>query len=144
MRPWTVIVLSDYGRDREAYQAYDLLFDPELPARNLPIKNTYVLRIHAIQAFFEWACLHLGKGDRSSVRSDLSQPAANTGQRDRQLRMAEMVEAVLSDPAMRGDFSRYLSRALNISERAVDDVLWSRSQTGADLRSAHAATTNSF
>ena len=125
MRPWTVIVLSDYGRDREAYQAYDLLFDPELPSRNLPIKNTYVLRVHAIQAFFEWIGLHLGKADKSSVRSDLSQPAANAGQRHRQLRMAEMVESVLSDPAMRGDFSRHLSRALNISERAVNDLLWS-------------------
>ena len=28
MRPWTVVVLSDYGRDRLAYQGYDLLFDP--------------------------------------------------------------------------------------------------------------------
>ena len=57
MRPWTVIVLSDYGRDREAYQAYDLLFDPELPARNLPIRNTYVLRVHAIQAFLRLGSL---------------------------------------------------------------------------------------
>ena len=31
MRPWTVVVLSDYGRDRLAYQAYDQLFDPETP-----------------------------------------------------------------------------------------------------------------
>jgi hypothetical protein len=30
MRPWTVVVLSDFGRDRLAYQGYDLLFDPEL------------------------------------------------------------------------------------------------------------------
>ena len=34
MRPWTVVVLSDYGRDRLAYQGYDLLFDPRSkPAR---------------------------------------------------------------------------------------------------------------
>ena len=30
-RPWTVVALSDYGRDRLAYQAYDTLFSPELP-----------------------------------------------------------------------------------------------------------------
>ena len=125
MRPWTVIVLSDYGRDREAYQAYDLLFDPELPARSLPVRNTYVLRVHAIQAFFEWVGLHLGKGVKSSVRSDLSQPARHANQRTRQFGIAELIESVLSDPATRRDFSRYVSRALGISERAVDEVLWS-------------------
>jgi hypothetical protein len=30
MRPWTVVVLSDYGRDRIAYQGYDILFNPIL------------------------------------------------------------------------------------------------------------------
>ena len=124
MRPWTVIVLSDYGRDREAYQAYDLLFDPELPARSLPVRNTYVLRAHAIQAFFEWVGLHLGKV-KSSVRADLSQPTSHEGKRRRQFRIADLVESVLSDPAKRRDFSRYVARALGISERAVDEVLWS-------------------
>ena len=124
MRPWTVIVLSDYGRDREAYQAYDLLFDPELPARSLPVRNTYVLRVHAIQALFEWVGLHLGKA-KSSVRSDLSQPTSDGKKRHRQLRIADLIESVLSDPTTRRDFSRYVSRALDISERAVDEVLWS-------------------
>ena len=29
MRPWTAIVLSDYGRDRMSFQSYEQLFDPE-------------------------------------------------------------------------------------------------------------------
>ena len=36
MRPWTAIVLSDYGRDRAAYQAYDALFDPSLSRAEPP------------------------------------------------------------------------------------------------------------
>ena len=32
-RPWTIVVLSDYGRDRLAYQAYDQLFDPSWRSR---------------------------------------------------------------------------------------------------------------
>ena len=28
MRPWTITVLSDFGRDRSTYQSYDRLFDP--------------------------------------------------------------------------------------------------------------------
>ena len=39
MRPWTVVVLSDYGRDRIAYQSYDQLFSPNLPARQLALHN---------------------------------------------------------------------------------------------------------
>lgn len=50
MRPWTVVVLTDYGRDRLAYQAYDQLFDPELPARQLPLSNRYVQRMQAVYA----------------------------------------------------------------------------------------------
>lgn len=125
MRPWTVIVLSDYGRDREAYQAYDLLFDPELPARSLPVRNTYVLRVHAIQAFFEWASLQLRKFGRSSVRSDSSGPTPRQDQRLRQLRIANLVESVLSNRARRRDLSNYLGRALGIPPRDVDELLWS-------------------
>lgn len=60
MRPWTIVVLSDYGRDRLAYQAYDQLFDPELPARQLPMANRYVQRMQAVYALLDilgdWTC----------------------------------------------------------------------------------------
>ena len=39
MRPWAVVVLSDYGRDRLAFQAYDTLADPVVPPINLPTKH---------------------------------------------------------------------------------------------------------
>lgn len=54
IRPWTIVVLSDYGRDRLAYQAYDQLFDPELPPRSLPLQNRYVQRIQAVFALLEY------------------------------------------------------------------------------------------
>ena len=52
-RPWTVVVLSDYGRDRMAYQAYEQLFDPELPPRELPLSNRYVQRMQAVYALLD-------------------------------------------------------------------------------------------
>jgi hypothetical protein len=52
-RPWTVVVLSDYGRDRMAYQAYEELFDPELPPRALPLSNRYVQRMQAVFALLD-------------------------------------------------------------------------------------------
>jgi DEAD/DEAH box helicase/Helicase conserved C-terminal domain len=50
MRPWTIMVLSDYGRDRLAYQAYEQFFDPELPPRELPLSNRYIRRMQAAYA----------------------------------------------------------------------------------------------
>lgn len=53
MRPWTMVVLTDYGRDRLAYQAYDQLFDPELPPRQLPLANRYVQRMQSVYALLD-------------------------------------------------------------------------------------------
>ena len=65
-RPWTVVVLSDYGRDRLAYQAYDSLFAPELPARRLPVGNRSVLKMQGTQALLDWLALKLASRDVAS------------------------------------------------------------------------------
>jgi hypothetical protein len=54
MRPWTLMVLSDYGRDRLAYQAYEQYFDPLLPGRMLPLSNRYVLRMQAVYTLIDY------------------------------------------------------------------------------------------
>ena len=41
-RPWTVAVLSDYGRDRLAFQSYETILDPSVPPKNLPLGNQSV------------------------------------------------------------------------------------------------------
>jgi len=38
-RPWMVTVLSDYGRDRLAFQSYERLLDPLLTAQRLPTQD---------------------------------------------------------------------------------------------------------
>ena len=47
MRPWTVVVLSDYGRDRLAFQAYEALFDPKVQPSHLPVRNRVILKMQA-------------------------------------------------------------------------------------------------
>jgi hypothetical protein len=59
MRPWTVVVLSDYGRDRTAYQSYDRLFSPTLPPRHLPLANRAVLRMQAAFTLCDWLAWRL-------------------------------------------------------------------------------------
>ena len=47
MRPWTVVVLSDFGRDRLAFQSYETLFDPVVPRVALPLRNRSILKMQA-------------------------------------------------------------------------------------------------
>jgi hypothetical protein len=75
MRPWTIMVLSDYGRDRLAYQAYEQFFDPELPPRDLPLGNRYVQRMQAVYAMLDYLGLQMQNGlPRGSIWQDLSGP----------------------------------------------------------------------
>jgi hypothetical protein len=72
MRPWTIMVLSDYGRDRMAYQSYDLYFDPRLPARELPLGNRYVRRMQATYALIDYLGVLMERGEpEGSVWRDL-------------------------------------------------------------------------
>ncbi|MDM4769074.1 DEAD/DEAH box helicase [Solimonas sp. SE-A11] len=73
MRPWTVMVLSDYGRDRLAYQAYEQFFDPELPSRELPLANRYIRRMQAVYALIDYLGVKTQIGEpRGSVWRDLT------------------------------------------------------------------------
>ncbi len=130
-RPWTVVVLSDWGRDRRAYQAYDQLFSPSLPPRYLPLGNRTVLRMQGTYALFEWLARKLPSGLRPEPWSDLSQPAnAVRGEaeltRRRQEAYADHLRAVLERPAVRDDFARFLRHALSVDEDTVSALLWER------------------
>lgn len=124
MRPWTVAVLSDYGRDRIAYQGYDLLFDPELPLRTLPIGNRYVIRIQAVYATMDYLSQGLGPSRDGSVWTDLSSSADSSNRRARQTALAGLVHRILTIPTETDLYSAYLASAMKIDERAVDSLLW--------------------
>lgn len=75
MRPWTIMVLSDYGRDRLAYQAYEQFFDPELPPRELPLSNRYVRRMQATYALIDYLGVAMQQGEPAgSAWRDLATP----------------------------------------------------------------------
>ncbi len=75
MRPWTIMVLSDYGRDRLAYQAYEQFFDPELPPRELPLSNRYIRRMQATYAVIDYLGVAMQQGEPAgSVWRDLGTP----------------------------------------------------------------------
>jgi len=124
MRPWTIVVLSDYGRDRLAYQNYDHLFDPEVSARNLPVKNLYVLRMQAVYTTMDWLCRRLGKGN---IWSDLSGNINNKPKNGEALSRLEAIkckiESVLKGEYDYDDLYRHVKRALRLWYDDADLVL---------------------
>ena len=130
MRPWTIVTLSDYGRDRVAYQAYDRFFSPQLPVRSLPVSNRYVLRMQAAFAFMDWVARELPTdAPIGSVWSDFSGPP-KTGWwadnvKDRQKLEIEILNNVLNVNSDRGrSLVQYVQSALGLTADETQSVLW--------------------
>jgi hypothetical protein len=47
MRPWMVVVLSEFGRDRVVYQRYEELVTPEIKGQSLPLGNIHIQKMQA-------------------------------------------------------------------------------------------------
>jgi hypothetical protein len=129
MRPWTVVVLSDYGRDRLAYQGYDLLFDPSLEASTLPIQNTYVLRIQAAFAMMDWLASKMPQHLRGSVWLDLAGPPQrnqpqNENAPERQRRELNLIERALTEESVRSDLLTFVREALQLTSEQAQAVAW--------------------
>ena len=130
MRPWTVVVLSDYGRDRLAYQGYEQLFDPELRPRHLPFASRYIQRMQATYSLIDFLAKKLGPAlSRGSAWSSLSQPVENRSRfaklmRDRQQALVGLLVELLDDPQTLTDFADHLREGLKLSHREVQPLLW--------------------
>lgn len=125
MRPLTVTVLSDYGRDRTAFEAYEHLFDPELPPQSLPVHNDYVLRMQATYAMFDWLAASYG-GPWGWAWDVLSRPekpgqAANSLRADAKQRLLKLLEG---DPVVLESLSNHLAGALKVDAATVEALLW--------------------
>lgn len=124
MRPWTVVVLSDYGRDRIAYQNYDLLFDPILEERLLPISNRYVIRIQAAFACMDWIAQQLTKKPQGSLWKDFSRPSPYQNQQQRQTQAISVIRAVLEEVQQQQALETYLQAAMQLSAEETYAILW--------------------
>jgi hypothetical protein len=135
-RPWTVVVLSDWGRDREAWDSYDALFSPVVPPRSLPLDNLYVLRIQAVYSLLDWLARELGYG-KASTWADASAPADLLASdqkwrqltEDRQARLASLLTLLLREGPERSSFVRHLRRSLALgtgpaADATLDRILW--------------------
>jgi hypothetical protein len=135
MRPWTIVTLSDYGRDRLTWESFDLLFDPELPPRELPVRNHYVLRMQVVFAFLDWIATRLRSQTtlpKGSVYRDCSGPAKEIFKNPqrilnvekRQQVIAGIVEGLLLRDEGYHELVDYLTKALQQPEETIEALLW--------------------
>jgi len=118
MRPMTVVVLSDYGRDRIAYQTYEKLLDPEIDARSLPINNRFVVKMQATHALVDWLSRKTGADARLVLTPPKDSPWPKTDD------VRSLLVAVIEDVAARDELAEHLSRALRLPADEVDAALW--------------------
>lgn len=130
MRSWMVTILSDYGRDRTCYAAFEQLFDPELPASTLPVDNLYLMKIHATFALIEWLYAECtARGEPTSIWPVLARPSQPQGFRKRVLGvLGELLRPGSAGEAVRGRLEAHLRGALRIdpsrSAERLEAILW--------------------
>ena len=123
-RPLTVMVLSDYGRDRLAYQAYEQLFDPVLERQSLPVHNRYVLRMQMVFSFMDWMATQIPAEWRGSVWRDLAGPGRDDWGKRRQEHEIRVIKDLLTNQQRRSALAEYLRRSLGIPDDEVQVLFW--------------------
>lgn len=121
MRPWTVVMLSAYGRDRIAYEGYEQLFSPELQPRHLPVNNRYVLRIQATYALMDWFA---SKGVDTHIWRLLSQPPASASDVRHVERVVQLIDELLIHDPQRQELAAWLRQSLRVDDDTVQALMW--------------------
>ena len=62
-RPTTLVVLSDWGRDRWLFQNSERLFQPDVEPIKVPLLNPYVQHIQATSFLLDWLGRRVGAAD---------------------------------------------------------------------------------
>ncbi|MGW0927597.1 protein DpdJ [Streptomyces sp. NPDC002644] len=129
-RPLTIVALSDFGRDRLAYQGYEALFAPEVTPRTLPVGNRHIIKIQGAQAFVDWLSGRLrSRGLMVNVRLILTgntQPDFGGPQvpNARHAIMSDLEQLLDGDDAVLHSLTAHLRGALALSADEVQALLW--------------------
>ncbi|WP_035387131.1 protein DpdJ [Ferrimonas senticii] len=124
MRPWMLAVMSDFGRDRMAFQQYENLIDPEVKRQGLPLGNSHIQKMQAAMATLDWLGLH---NQAKSLWNLLNWPQDGGQGNDKQRQLQQLLEqvsTVLTDSQQQQKLSAYLGGALGLDEHSLQRVLW--------------------
>jgi hypothetical protein len=117
MRPWTVVVLSDYGRDRLAFQGYEALASPVVRPARLPLRNRVLLKIQGAWVLLDMLGRECGA---STVQRVVS---GNSKSHDEVRRMLRVVDELMTPVGLERLVS-HLRRSLSISDDEARSVVW--------------------
>ena len=122
-RPWTVVVFSDYGRDRLAFQSYESILDPSVPAKSLPLGNQSVRKMQAAMCLIDWAAIRLGADgpQRWSERRIFARP---DGDREQTQACMRLLGEVLDGGAAQHDLIAFVQSSLGLSQEETQSVCW--------------------
>jgi len=122
MRPWMVVVLSEFGRDRVVYQCYEELVTPEIKGQSLPLGNIHIQKMQAAMATLDWLSMKI---PGSNIWSLLNNPPKSKEQQGHLERMLTLISAVLEENVSQQELEQYLFYALKITEPQLQRVMWS-------------------
>jgi hypothetical protein len=122
-RPWTVVVLSDYGRDRLAFQSYESILDPSVLAKSLPLGNQAVRKMQAAMCLIDWVAARLGVDgpQRWSARRIFSKPG---GEQKHAQSCLQLLGQVLDGGAAQQDLIRFVQSSLGLSHEETESICW--------------------
>jgi len=128
MRPWLIVVLSEFGRDRYIFQRYEELINPQVKRRSLPLDNRHIQKMQAALVLLDWLSLRVNVGDKS-IWNVFKYPTYRTDQNPKTPRKAlatvtEKIEQLLDDQTEFENFKTYLKYALKVEDDVVDQLLW--------------------
>jgi len=129
-RPWTVVILSDYGADRWAFHSAEKLFQPEVDSLVLPVLNPFVLRVQLAQFLLDWIGRRLG-GLTSTYRY-LQGPTKDHSEIKLQNRARELLRSLLDQGQTLKEFERDLFHFFRFASslgneearKLLDNLLW--------------------
>lgn len=123
MRPWMLVVLSEFGRDRVAFQRYEGLMNPEIKRQGLPLGNQHVQKMQAAMATLDWISK---TGSFKDVCGMLRKPERDSQKFKRYYTpLITLIEEVLKGGRKQNELIRYLQDALQLLENAIQSILWS-------------------
>ena len=132
MRPWTAVVLSDFGRDRMSFQSYEQLFDPEIERALLPIKSSHIRRIQATYFLLDFLARQIAL-DKNVTAPRWKQKIwdlvrftydEKSDERYLQKTVASYLHEIILNDVKRQNFMGHLRRSLMISEREANAIFW--------------------
>ena len=115
-RPWTVVVLSEFSRDRDTFQRFEELANPVLKGSYLPLDNQHVLKMQASSCVLDW----IAKRESSVwVYHEL-----RSGGKQIETIKKHLV-GILQDSSTRDELALFIQRALGVNDETLNEIFWS-------------------